>query len=349
MPLLAIKQTNGLSARVELDGGEWTVEFQNPFTPQQEEELRWYFEKRLEFPMLETPRAVHAAASIRTYGNSLFTQLFANPELFAALRKHHSDQIRIQISGSPEFHRLHWETLWAPHDANPLAYRTVIARRAATKNAPKFDLQAGPAIRVLVVVARPHGDSDVGYRTISRPLVETLHQASLAVELDFVRPGTWEQLRSHLADKPKGHYHALHFDGHGVVAPVSQIERLRKEGKLLFHSDAAADPATDTGRSAFLFFEGPVEPGHDEGIGQAVSAAQAADLVNDSEIPIVILNACQSGKQESEPETNLASRLAQAGVRAVLGWVTPSPLAQLANSWRHFIARRSTANRSARR
>src|SRR5580658_3308048 len=39
-------------------------------------------------------------------------------------------------------------------------------------------------------------------------------------------------------------------------APVSQIEQLRKEGKLLFHSDATADPATDKGRSAFLFFEG---------------------------------------------------------------------------------------------
>jgi CHAT domain-containing protein len=44
-----------------------------------------------------------------------------------------------------------------------------------------------------------------------------------------------------------------------------------------------------------------------------------AKLVNGFRIPIVILNACQSGKQESEPETNLASRLAQAGVRAVLG------------------------------
>jgi hypothetical protein len=195
----------------------------------------------------------------------------------------------------------------------------VIARRALTQNVPKFDLQAGSAIRVLVVVSRPKGGEDVGYRTISRPLVETLHQASLAVELDFVRPGTWEQLRTHLADKPKGYYHALHFDGHGVVAPVSQIELLRKQGKLLFHAEATVDPATDKSRSAFLFFEAPVEPGHDKGIGQAITAAQMADLVNDSEIPVVILNACQSGKQESEPETNLASRLAQAGVRAVLG------------------------------
>src|SRR5437016_4323385 len=109
MILLTIKQTTNLNAQVELDGGEWPVEFQNPFTPQQEEELRWYFEDHLEFPMLEGPRAEHAAASIRTYGNSLFTQLFSDHELFAAFKKHRSDEIRINIAGSPEFHRLHWE------------------------------------------------------------------------------------------------------------------------------------------------------------------------------------------------------------------------------------------------
>jgi tetratricopeptide (TPR) repeat protein len=316
---LEIKQIKDLRAQVEFDGGEWTAEFKNPFTPQQEEELRWYFEQHLEFPMLESQRAEQAAASIKEYGHTLFNQLFSDAELLAAFRKHHSDEVRIDISGDPEFHRLHWETLWSPHDPNPLAYRTVITRRAATRNVPKIDLEAGPAIRVLVVVSRPAGDRDVGYRTISRPLVETLHQASLAVELDFVRPGTWEQLRKHLADKPKGYYHVLHFDGHGAVAAVAEIERLRKEGKLLFNADATAGPATGKGRMAFLFFEGSAEAGHGEGVGHAIAAAEVADLVNDSQIPVVILNACQSGKQESEPETNLASRLAQAGVGAVLG------------------------------
>jgi hypothetical protein len=106
--LLAIKQTKDPTARVEFDSGEWTVEFQDPFTPRQEEELRWYFEEHLEFPMLENPRAGQAAASIRTYGNSLFTQLFTDQNLFAAFKRRHSDQDRIEISASPEFHRLHW-------------------------------------------------------------------------------------------------------------------------------------------------------------------------------------------------------------------------------------------------
>ena len=67
MPLLAIKQTTGLTATVEFDGGEWTVEFLDPFTPAEEDELRWCFEKHLEFPMLETNRAEQAAAEPRTW------------------------------------------------------------------------------------------------------------------------------------------------------------------------------------------------------------------------------------------------------------------------------------------
>src|SRR5437667_7275145 len=55
-------------------------------------------------------------------GNRLFNQLFAHPDLYAAFKQHPSDQIRIAISGAPEFHRLHWETLWAPKEPNPLAY-----------------------------------------------------------------------------------------------------------------------------------------------------------------------------------------------------------------------------------
>lgn len=87
MHLLAIKQTKDLTARVEFDGGEWPVQFQDPFTPEREEDLRWYFENHLEFPMLDTERASKAAASVEEYGNSLFNQLFSNRELFADVRK----------------------------------------------------------------------------------------------------------------------------------------------------------------------------------------------------------------------------------------------------------------------
>ncbi len=316
MPTLLIQQTKGFKANVSFDGRDHQAQFKDPFTPEQEENLRWYFENHLEFPMLDTVRAAEAAASVETYGNHLYNQLFADKDLYAAVNNH-QDDLRIEISGSPDFHRLHWETLWRPKAPKPLAYRTVIARKVKTEGRNRIDVPAKPAIRVLVVVARPHWEHDVSYRTISRPLVETLHQASLDVELDFLRPGTWQCLEERLANR-RGHYHVLHFDGHGVVASVAQIEELKSKGKLLYEAAHKPDSETDQSRTAFLFFEGPTRPQKGEPIGQAIEAQEIADLVNDAQIPIVILNACQSARQESQSETSLASRLAQAGVRAVL-------------------------------
>lgn len=311
---LEIRQMTGLNSRIYFDGGEWELEFHDPCTPERERDLRWYFEEHLEFPMLDSHRANAAAASVREYGNSLFQQLFAHHDLHAAfLRQHQSGDVRIVVTGSPEFHRLHWEALWKPGAPTPLANRLVIARKVPSKRAAKIDMPVLPVIRVLVVVARPGAGSDVGYRTISRPLVETLHQANLAVELEFVRPGTWQRLKEHLAWRKPGYFHALHFDGHGVVASVASIEKARVEGKLLLHTVPAPEAANDQTRKGYLFFESADEPGT-----CAIEARELADAVNDARIPIVILNACQSARQEHEPESNLASQLSEAGVRAVL-------------------------------
>jgi hypothetical protein len=204
----------------------------------------WYFEDHLKFPMLETNRAKTAATSVEEYGNNLFQQLFSDHKLYARFTKHYeAGDVRILVTGSPDFHRLHWETLWEPEAPSPLAHRAVIARKASSKGASKISIPELPVIRVLVVVARPGGREDVGYRTISRPLVETLHQANLAVELEFVRPGTWERLKEHLTRRNPGYFHALHFDGHGVVTSVANIEKLRVAGKLLLQTAPASGPA----------------------------------------------------------------------------------------------------------
>jgi hypothetical protein len=69
---------------------------------------------------------------------------------------------------------------------------------------------------VLLVVARPHGKHDVGYRTISQPLVEAVQNANLPVKIDILRPGTYRALVEHLknttARRDKGYYHLIHFD-----------------------------------------------------------------------------------------------------------------------------------------
>ena len=56
----------------------------------------------------------------------------------------------------------------------------------------------GRTLNILVVTARPDGPRDVGYRTISRPLLDGLRQADRPVLVDLVRPGTWSAVRERL-------------------------------------------------------------------------------------------------------------------------------------------------------
>jgi hypothetical protein len=68
------------------------------------------------------------------------------------------------------------------------------------------------------------------------------------------------------------------------------------------------------GQKGFVFLE-DLENDHPD----PVEAGQLGDLLINYQVPLVILNACQSGKQVSESESSLASRLMQAGVQMVVG------------------------------
>ena len=79
-----------------------------------------------------------------------------------------------------------------------------------------------------MVTARPGGAGDVGYRTITRPLIEVLRRATLRVDVDLVRPGTWKALTARLEaatrDWGAGYYHAIHFDLHGGLLTHEEFE-----------------------------------------------------------------------------------------------------------------------------
>lgn len=64
---------------------------------------------------------------------------------------------------------------------------------------------------------------------------------------------------------------------------------------------------------AYLFFEADTEERLDP-----TEADELARLLREYQIPIAILNACQSGQQVGDTETSLASRLVQAGMQTVL-------------------------------
>src|SRR5437660_372212 len=109
-------ETGNWQAVVRINNGpENHITVSNPSSKEEEQELAWYFEEHLEFPFTNKVRASNAAASIKTYGEKLFNQVFMQNvdvafEYRTALQAGLSD-VQIEIEGHPGFHALHWEAL----------------------------------------------------------------------------------------------------------------------------------------------------------------------------------------------------------------------------------------------
>jgi hypothetical protein len=91
-----------------------------------------------------------------------------------------------------------------------------MVRKITTPMAVTAVMLPSPTINLLMVTARP-SRNDVGYRTISRPLIEALENSQLRVKVDLLRPATFEALTKHLEEGGAGYYHIIHFDAHGAL------------------------------------------------------------------------------------------------------------------------------------
>jgi tetratricopeptide (TPR) repeat protein len=333
MALLSIQERSGGSessnAVVRFDNGPlYPITISNPFLDEEEQELEWYFEEHLEFPFTNKVRAQNAARSITTYAENLFKQVFGDNDIYAeyrALLKGGLSGLQIEIEGSPTFHALHWEAIKDPKFEQPLSLQAVMIRKNLHPQALPASVHPSPTINLLIVTARPSVERDVGYRTISRPLVESLRNANLPVQIDILRPGTYKALENHLRvtteQHGEGYYHVIHFDVHGAVLTYEQYESIQPQavGNAHLYKQYGRDPIQPyEGVKAFLSFEPDADAEDTKQKTDLVEATQLAALLVKHHVPITILNACQSGKQVGERETSLGSRLVQAGVQFVL-------------------------------
>jgi hypothetical protein len=321
------QSADGFTAEISFgDSPPYAARVQDPFTPEQEERLGWYFEEWLRFPFVKTVEAEQAAASVTAYGEALFDQLFkTDPHVLAAYKLALVEAggygaLSLALIGSPAFHALHWEALKDPHHGRPLAVECPCLRLNARPPNLHASVRPAPTLNVLLVSARPGGRRDVGYRTISRPLVEALETSRIRAQIDIVRPGTYRALVEHLeetrARRGDGYYHLIHFDLHGTLLTHAQF--VAREVGAALSALAYGDYAQPTlapfeGQRAFLLFEGatPAAPDY-------VADAHLAQLLQAHQLPIAVLNACQSGKQVGAQETSLGSRLMAAGVQLVV-------------------------------
>ena len=336
MTHMTIEQTGSFedtpNATLRFDhGAPYPITITPPFSPKEEERLQWYFERHLCFPFTDQVRAAEAATSVVDYGEALFEQIFrADADIYAeyqAAAQQGLQSIHVDIIGQPVFHQLHWEALREP-GRDPLVLHGTMVRRTQARMPSKIEVRPATTIHLLIVTSRPHGRRDVGYRTISRPLIEGLRQVRAPVRIDIVRPGTYRALVAHLrASRQRhgvGYYHIIHFDLHGSVLTREQLARIGTLSSHTYDVVLKGRHARPTDLSvplaagadipkAYLFFEAETSNDLDP-----AEASELAGLLREFQIPIAVLNACQSGQQIGDTETSLGSHLLQAGMQTVL-------------------------------
>lgn len=309
MPVIIIREQQqtetGFEAILSFDGRvNYPITITDPFTRQEEQQLEWYFEEWLVYPMLNTVKAEQAAASVENYGQKLFEQVFkTNFDAYSEYRQLRGElkQVQIEIeSQTPEFQALHWEALRDPELPRSLAVDCVMVRKHIKLVPVSAYVQPSPVINLLVVVARPKEEDDVGYRTISRPLIEAIEKCQLRVNVELLRPGTYEALERHLEEKGTGFYHIIHFDAHGALMTHQDLQVGATANRYLYQQRYGREYLQPyEGVKAFLFLEGETK-----GKADPVEATELADLLTGKGIPVCILNACQSGKQLSVEKPN---------------------------------------------
>jgi CHAT domain-containing protein len=265
--------------------------------------LRWYLEEFLDYPSPpRTEVAERVQASLKTWGEGAFEALFRSGrgrDFYHDAYRAGLENLTLKIaSDDPRVLAWPWEALRDPQTSGTLAHHCRMERQLSGQHDP-LDLPAmlpRDRINILLITARPY-EADVGFRALSRPLLELIIQDKLPVSVEMLRPPTFDQLRTYLRARP-GYYHIVHFDGHGGYGPGTSSDGFRLEGAQ--------------GRLLF---------GTETGTADPVSADNLSALLREYRIPIIVLNACQSAMIDAaatDAFASVAAALQRAGVRSVV-------------------------------
>jgi tetratricopeptide (TPR) repeat protein len=264
------------------------------------EGLRWYLEDFLETPYgAYLDRAEKIQESLVEWGRQCFDALFSKQAAlwFEEARKTPGGlgALRLKVaSDEPSVLAWPWEALRRPGDIE-LALECSIERQLSTVDEllplPE-GIRASNTINILYVISRPDGEGDVDYHSLVRSLTDYARgEGKGRVRIDVLRPPTFNELRDTLRKNP-GYYHIVHFDGHGGYGEL--------EGKW----------------QGVLAFEG--EKKEKDGL---IGAEKLGTLLREHNIPVFVLNACQSAMIDGGadgPLASVAAALLKAGARSVV-------------------------------
>ncbi|KAF2100226.1 hypothetical protein NA57DRAFT_73836 [Rhizodiscina lignyota] len=268
-----------------------TVLLSDPFNEEQNSECSWYLNKYVQHEPFSERRAKEALQQLKTYG----TRLIQDLELRDVVEKlsKSGEPITISVANNdPE--------VWEVNGLELIIVRDSQSDVPAT-NSPQLDL-VGHQINILLVLARDLR-REVSLREEINPhlafgvlfsLKNELRKRNTPIQLNIniVRPGSFEALESHLKETEnqhgKGFFHIVHFDLHGIISTDSQAN-------LLFNSSSPSD---------FVTQPEPVE--------------KVAGILHQFGITSVVLNACDSANTSRGVEANASDQFINQGVMNVL-------------------------------
>ena len=280
--------------------------------------MRWYLEDYLQYPQDPAPKiAARIEGRMAEMGAALFRDVFqANDDardLWATLR-HQLNDTRVEISTGVEgANAMPWELIRDPKTDAPLALRARSFVRAYSQAAqrPKLPQAATGPIRILLVICRPGARDDVPFRSVASRIVKGLSEEARAhFRLDVLRPPTFEQLgRTLRAAKERGEpYHVVHFDGHGTYAELEEPGEL---GDLVGGlSRLVLAGSGRPGPHGYLLFENPAAKEN----AQLVGGPLLGKLLVETNVPVLVLNACRSAHAESPNAPDSATGAEEAEV-----------------------------------
>jgi WD40 repeat protein/tetratricopeptide (TPR) repeat protein len=281
-----------------------------PMNAAELEDLRWYLEEYLAVPFgVYDDRGATIAARLRGWGESLFASVFGSGparDAYVRLRERATARGGVELvvrSAASAWLGLPWELMRDPAHSRPLALDGIgLTRSLPAAHLGDVFAVGGDRLRVLMVISRPRGTSDVGYQMIARPLLRRLAAVRGQVDVVVLRPPTLDALQTELrAARAAGEpFQIVHFDGHGML----DGERAAVEAGAWLRSSQPGH--------GVLVFEQP-EGGPDE-----VPADRVAQVLAEAQVPVVVLNACQSGAVGKELEATVATRLLTGGAVAVV-------------------------------
>jgi hypothetical protein len=236
------------------------ISFENPFDADDRKELRWYLEDYLQSPY-EDWRAKRVEERMAQWGEALFNRVFVknapNPDphtLYQEAVREGLENTQLCISSEdPNFLNIPWELIrdptpgrgyLAPSLAGLFRYRTGQKLEFSRRS------KLSKPFRILLVISRPYGERDIPFRTIARPMLEALRQLWPRIQIEILRPPTFDALVNRLNTK-RGYYDLVHFDGHGVFYKPSlrshmQYSLTANSGHLVFEKDDGTEHIVDS-------------------------------------------------------------------------------------------------------